>query len=152
MTVSKREKAMENLAVASVLGFLAFIVGTIAFVADSSSVAMQRDAFSETGATVAVSERADDPAFNCVFSVQKDSGLSYGIVLSLRSPERSALVGASFSTDGDLLGLRLLGSSASRLAPMAQDLVGQFPGADETLARASETVREIAKTSSGAKS
>ena len=101
---------------------------------------------------MAVSERADDPAFNCVFSVQKDSGLSYGIVLSLRSPERSALVGASFSTDGDLLGLRLLGSSASRLAPMAQDLVGQFPGADETLARASETVREIAKTSSGAKS
>jgi hypothetical protein len=147
---------MENLAIASVLGFLAFIVGMIAFAVDSSSVAMQRNAFSETGATVAVAERADDPAFDCVFSVQKDSGLSYGIVLSLRSPERSALVGASFSINGDvlglrLLGLRLLGSSASRLAPGAQDLVDQFPGADETLARASETVRELAKNSSGAK-
>jgi hypothetical protein len=72
-------------------------------------------------------------------------------VLSLRSPERSALVGASFSINGDVLGLRLLGSSASRLAPGTQDLVDQFPGADETLARASETVRELAKNSSGAK-
>ncbi len=151
MAVSKRERAMENLAIASVLGFLAFIVGMIAFAVDSSSVAMQRNAFSETGATVAVAERADDPAFDCVFSVQKDSGLSYGIVLSLRSPERSALVGASFSINGDVLGLRLLGSSASRLAPGTQDLVDQFPGADETLARASETVRELAKNSSGAK-
>jgi len=152
MAVDKRERAMENLAVASVLGFLAFIVGALSFAADSNSIAVERAAFDQDGRVVVLAGHADDPAFDRVFRIQSDSSLAFGAVLTFRSPQGSALVGALFSPDGDLLELRLLGSCASRLPEKAQDLIGAFPGAGEALARAADRVRYLSRASRGAES
>lgn len=147
MAQDKRERIMENLAVAAVLGLLALIVGAFSVAADSSSVASERSAFDGDGSAVALAGRADDPAFDRVFRIRSASGLSFGAVLTLRSPQGSALVGASFSSDGELLELRLLGSCVSRLPEKPQDMIGEFPGAGEALARAADKVRAISKAS-----
>jgi hypothetical protein len=132
---------MESLAVASLLGFLALIVGTVSLAADSRSQAMGRAAFAQDGATIEVASRADDPAFDSVFRIRMDSTITYGLVLTFRSPRESAIVAAAFSSRGALLELRLLGSTGPRPAPNSQILLNSFPGASEALARASDTVR-----------
>lgn len=143
MAASKREKIIENLVMASVLGFLAFVVGAASLVADSNSESTDRSALARAGTSIGLASRSDDPSFDRVFRIQTDSTISFGAVLSFRSPEGSALVGARFSEKGELLGLSFLGSCSSRLPPRPQELVDMFPGADEALARAADQVRGL---------
>jgi hypothetical protein len=142
MAADKRQIIVENLALASAIGFLALVVAAVSLAADSSSVAAERSSFAAGGAA-ALALRVDDPSFDRLFSIQADSGLSYGSILAFRSPRGSALVRAVFTPRGELTEIRLLGSCSSRLP---KDLAGEFPGASETLARAAESVRRISRT------
>jgi hypothetical protein len=140
VAADRRQTIVENLALASALGFLAIIVAVVSLAADSSSAAAERSSLDSGGAAPAI--RVDDPSFDRLFSIRADSGPGYGAMLALRSPQGTALVGAVFSSSGELAEIRLLGSCSSRLP---KDLAAEFPGAAETLARAAETVRGIAK-------
>lgn len=142
MAANKREKMMENLAVASVLGFLAFVVGAASLFTDSNSEANERAAFARDSVSISLATHSDDPSFDRIYRIQ-GATVSFGAVLNFRSPEGSALVGARFSKTGELLGLNLLGSCNSRLPAGPQDLVDMFPGADQSLARAANAVRGL---------
>jgi hypothetical protein len=152
MAAGKREKMMENLAMASVLGFLAFVVGAASLAAESNSESADRAVLARAGASIGLASRSDDPSFDRVFRIQDDSTVSFGAVLTFRSPKGSALVGARFSKKGELLGLSFIGSCSSRLPPRPQDIVGEFPGADESLARAANAVRGLSSADAGADS
>ena len=77
MAASKRERFPENLALASVLGFLAFVVGAIRLAADASSASAERAAFAQPGMVVELASHSDDPSFNRVFSIRSDSTIAY---------------------------------------------------------------------------
>jgi hypothetical protein len=140
MAGKMREMIVENLAVASALGFLALIVAALALVDDSRSVAAESGALAAPSATAIVASRVDDPAFDRIYEIKDASGLAFGTVLALRSQGGSALFGAVFTPQGKLRELRLLGSCASRLPSDAKEALGAFAGSEAALARAAEAV------------
>lgn len=152
MAVNKRDRIVENLAVAAALGLLALIVALVSLAADSRAVATERSALASAGATVTLAGHSDYPSYNRIYRIQTDAGFSYGIVFTFRSPVGSALVGAIFSPKGELLELRLLGSCASRLPTNPRDILGEFPATDRDISRAADSVRNLASSDSEAKS
>lgn len=141
MALYKREKMIENLAIAAALGFLALMVAAISLAADSRVVAEER---SVLPGGVAVAGRADDPSFDRFYRFQSAAGPAYLAVIILRSPSGAALVAATYSPKGELQELRFLGSCATRLPTNARDLISAFPGADEAIGRAGEFSRRLA--------
>jgi hypothetical protein len=150
VAINRRERIIENLAVASALGFLALIVATLSLVADARAVAEERALLAPEGSTLA--GRAGGPFFDRVYRIQGDSGQYYSMAISLRSPSGSALVAAHFTTKGELLELHLLGSCASRLPGSSKALLASFPGADAILSRAGDFARSLNGAGSEAKS
>ena len=152
MAQTRRERAIENLALASALGFLALVLAAISLGSDSRAAAKEREALSPTGAALEVVGRAQDPSFDRVYLVRADSNASYATVLTLRSPSCAVLVGASFSPKGELRELRYLGGPASRLPANAKDALRYFPGASEALDRAAVYVRSLSGSAEEGKS
>jgi hypothetical protein len=144
-----RKKIAENLAVALALGFLTLIVAALSLLADARESAAEKEAFAPAPAATTALSRIDDPSFDRVYQIHDASGISYGTVLALRSPDDSALVGAIFSPQGELRDLRILGSCASRLPADAKEALGDFVGADEALNRAADAVRQAAGGANG---
>jgi hypothetical protein len=143
VALKARERIVENLAVAAALGLLALLAAAMSLIADSRSAAAERAAFAPY--TAALASRVDDPAFERVFSIASGAGSAFGIVLSLRSPDASALFGAVFTPRGELREIRILGGCSSRLPDDAKGALGLFAGAEDALARAAEAVRSAAR-------
>jgi hypothetical protein len=143
VALKARERIVENLAVAAALGLLALLAAAMSLIADSRSAAAERAAFAPSPAAIA--GRADDPAFERVYSIASGAGRAFGVVLSLRSPDSSALFGAVFSPRGELRDIRILGGCSSRLPDDAMDALGLFAGAEDALARAADAVRAAAR-------
>ena len=147
MAFDKRDRIMENLAVAAALGFLTLIVAALALVADSSAVAYERSALAPPAGSVTVlaSSRVDDPAFTRMYRLQDGNDSYYGAVVSIRSAMYgTALIAASFSSKGEVKDLRLLGASADRLPAALSDIFAAFDGAGEALIRARSSARALA--------
>jgi hypothetical protein len=142
-------KIVENLAVGTALGFLTLIVAALSLVADARSIASERDALSLAPLSATIAVRVDDPSFDRIYEMHDASGLSYGAVLALRSPDDSALVQAKFSPSGELRDLRYLGACSSRLPSDVHEAVSGFTGADEALNRAADAVRAIVRGANG---
>jgi hypothetical protein len=143
MAVDRRERVIENLAVASALGFLALIIAAASLAFGARAAEDERAALAPAGASIVELGRADDPGFGRVYKIQSDNLVTYAALMSLRSPAGVALVRAQFSSKGELQELRFLGSCASRLPPAPRELVAQFPGADEAIARAAAFTRRL---------
>ncbi len=152
MALDKRERIIENLAVASALGLLALVVGVVSFFADSRVAAEERAALAPAGASIALAGRSDDPTFGRFYLIQADSGPAYAAVITLRSAAGSALIAARFTPRGEVMDLRFLGSCASRLSQDPKNLALDFPDVDEVLARASAQARYMAKSGTEPKS
>jgi hypothetical protein len=145
MAATMREKIVENLAVGAAIGFLALIVAALSLVAASRSSAAEREAIAPAPASSLALGSVDDPSFDRIYEIRSAGGLAYGAVLSLRSPDDSALVAAIFSPRGELRELRYLGACASRLPADANEALGGFVGATEAVNRAAEAVRSAAR-------
>jgi hypothetical protein len=145
-----RERIVENLAVASAIGFLALIVAALSLFAASRASAAEREALAPSPASAISLSGVDDPAFDRIYAIRNDGALTFGAVLSLRSPDSSALVGAIFSPQGELRELRYLGACASRLPADLKAALGGFVGADESLNRAAEAVRTASRGANAA--
>lgn len=144
MARDRRERLVENLAVASALGFLALVIAVISLAADAREAAQERSALSAgAGDGLSLAGRARDPSFDRFFQVQGEAGATFAVVLALRSADASALVAARFSAKGELRELRLLGSPSSRLPADPKELAAAFPGADESLRRAAQFARRL---------
>jgi hypothetical protein len=141
MAVNVGEKIVENLAVGLALGFLTLIVAALSLVADARSIAAERGALAPAPASTIIATRVVDPSFDRIYEIHDASGLQYGVVLALRSPDDSALLGAIFSPRGELRDLRYLGACSSRLPSNAKEALGGFAGANEALNRAADAVR-----------
>ena len=150
MAIDKREKIIENLAVASALGFLALIVAALSLVLDSRVSAQERVALVPEGTPTVLVGRADDPCFNRFYAVNDNSSLSFATVLTLRAPSGAALFGARFSPKGALQDLRFLGSCASRVPTDSRGLGTEFPEADSAISRAAAFARVLASDLAGA--
>jgi hypothetical protein len=100
---------MENLAVASAIGFIAVVVAAASLFADSSASADESSAIVALGGGSSTGAKSfDDPAFSRVHAVSGGSA-PYGAVLSLRD-RRSALRAALlFKGDGTVAAARELG-------------------------------------------
>jgi hypothetical protein len=144
-----REKIVENLAVGTAIGFLALIVAALSLVAASRSSAAEREAIAPASASAVALAGLDDPSFDRIYEIRNAGALTYGAVLSLRSPDDSALIAAIFSPRGELRELRYLGACASRLPAEANEALDGFVGAAEALSRAAEAVRSAARGSVG---
>jgi hypothetical protein len=146
MAQGRREALIENLAVASAVGFLVIIVAAASLVSDSRESAAEgsalAEAFSASGTELA--SRVDDPCFECLYSLKGVDAASFGTVIALRSQGSSTLVGALFSPQGELRGLRVLGDAESRRSISKEALSGLLPDADEALERAARAVRSAA--------
>jgi hypothetical protein len=138
-------RVLENLAIASAIGFLALLLATMTLVVDSRETAEERAYLSIFGDDLRLVSRVDDPDFDRIFSIQGPSGPSYGAVLSLRSREGGALIGAAFTPQGELRKLSLLGSCMPRLPEAEDELIMAFEGGSEALARIAEYVRGAGK-------
>ncbi len=136
---------MESLAVASVVGLLVFMVGAISFAADAGTIAEERAAFSQAGTTVTLAGRSSDSSFERIYRIKSDAGVSFGALLALRSSAASAILGAVFSPQGELLDLSLVGSCSSRLPAKREALQDELFGADDAIARAADAVRGFAQ-------
>lgn len=128
MAVDRRERAMENLAVASAIGFIAIAVAAASLFADSADAAAERSALAAIGggSVRPDPERVDDPAFARLHSLSGGSA-PYGAVLSLPTRQGGALRAAMlFRGDGSVAAARVLGPEP---APAWLDLlVGTKPG------------------------
>jgi hypothetical protein len=150
MGIDKRERIIENLAVASALGFLVLVMAALSLASDARAGALERAALSPADATRAsLAGRADDPNFRRFYSLRGDTGISFATVISLRSPSGSALVGVRFSAKGELQELRFLGSCAARSPTEASGIADAYPGAEAAIARASAFARELAASAAG---
>jgi hypothetical protein len=149
MAIDRRERLIENLAVASALGFLTLIVAALSLAADSRATALEREALFPEGAASVVAGRADDPCFDRFYRIAGDAGPAYATMVALRSPSGTALFGARFAPDGELRDLRFLGSCSSRIPTGPRGLEAGFPGADAALGRAAAFARGLAARESG---
>jgi hypothetical protein len=147
LAADKREKTVESLAVASALGFLVLLLGGLSLAADSRAAAVESAALVADRTTIALAGRPGDPAFERLYRISDGSSVSYGVVLSLRSPSSSALVAARFSKAGELRGLRLLDGATARLPADSAELSSIFPDAEAAIARAGEVARAAARNS-----
>jgi hypothetical protein len=145
----KRERVIENLAVASALGFLSLIVASIFLFVDSRAVREERRLLAPPGSSLAIAGRAGDPSFDRVYKVQGDG--SYALAMNLRSASGAAIAALRFTPKGELQELRLLGSCASRLPADAKGLLASFPGAEDALGRAAEFARALGSGGSEAR-
>jgi len=143
-----REKIVENLAVGSAVGFLVLVVAALALVSSSRSSIEEGEALAPSSSAIAPNS-VDDPAFDRVYKMINAGVVTYGAVLTIRSPEASALVGAIFSPNGELRELRYLGACASRLPAEAKDAIAGFVDADDALERAAEAVRAVSRDVNG---
>ena len=144
MSLDKRKKTIENLAMAATLGFIALVVAVISLIGDSRAMADERLALAPSSAIVVVAGRADDPCFDRIYRIQADTGVSYATVITFRSPSGAALIGAWYTQKGELQELRLLGSCSSRLPSTIRELLANFPGAEAVVGRAAEFARRSA--------
>jgi hypothetical protein len=143
VALDNRERLIENLALASALGFLALILAAASLAADARDLAAQRSALGPAASNAVLAARAADPSFDLIFRLSGGDSAAFAAVITLRSPMGAALVAATFSNRGELEELRLLGSCASRLPTEAQELATAFPDADEAFSRASDIVRAL---------
>jgi hypothetical protein len=150
VAIQLKGKVAENLAVGSALGVLTFLVAALSIFADSRVGAVERDALAPAATSAIAANRIDDPAFDRLYSITDASGGSYGAVITLRSPDSSALIGATFSPKGELRGLRILGACSSRLPADPKESLGRFVGSDGTLDRAANAVRSATPAPNGA--
>lgn len=134
---------IENLAVASALGFLALVVAAISLAVDSREVADEVRVLVSAGAEGNLEGRCDDPSFCRMYRIQSEAGYIYATILTLRSTQGAFLVGATFSSKGELQGLRYIGSCASRQASDPRELVDAIPGASDALSRASVFIHAL---------
>ena len=148
MAFDRRTKVLENLASSSVLGFITLLIGAISLALDSRIVAEELSVLAPSGAIVAVASRVDDPSFDRIYRIQIDGVFSYASVLSFRSSSGTALVGAWFTSTGELRELRFLGSCAPRLPSTIRNLIAEFHGAETVIGRATDAARRLAKGTS----
>jgi len=152
VALDRRERIIENLAVASALGFLTLIVATASLVVDSRSLAEEQALIAPAETSLAIAGRAGDAFFDRVYKIKGDAGPVYALMINLRSSSGSAWAAARFSPKGELLELRLLGSCASRLPTDAQGLLASFPDAEGVLRRAEDFTRFLSSGATEAKS
>jgi hypothetical protein len=146
----KRDRMLENIAVASALGFLALLVAGISLTTDFHAQEVEISALSSNPSAVTiVANHVGDPAFDRVYKITEASGFSYGAVLSLRSTDCSALVAARFSRQGELKSLRLITSPSARLPTETGDLVSRFSDTEATLGRVAEAIRGCVAAEAG---
>jgi hypothetical protein len=146
-----RERVVENMAIASALGFLAHIVATISLAVDSRAMDQERSVLAVNG-SIALAGRANDACFDRVYGIQSEAGISYATVVTFRSPAGVALIGARFTPKGEVQELRFLGSCSSRLPASASGIISEFPGAAEAIDRAADYARRIASAAPAGRS
>lgn len=146
MIAVKRERLLENLAVAAAIGVLLLLVAAVDLFSRSAERAGEGEvlAASFSAAEASAVLETDDPSFARIYALRR-SAPAYGAILSLRTSEGSARVAALFSPQGELRELRLVDSFADRLSEDRQAIAGRFPDADEAFARAAESVRAAAR-------
>ncbi len=148
MAFDRHLKILENLALSSVLGFIALLIAAISFVVDSRIVAEELSVLAPSSAVVVVASHADDPSFDRIYRIQTDAAFSYASVVSLRSSSSTVLVGVWFTSTGELRELRFLGSCSSQLPSTIRNLIAEFPGAETAVGRATDLVRRLANGTS----
>jgi hypothetical protein len=143
MMADRRETLVENLAVAAAVGVLVLLVAALSLVAHSRATAQEGSSLAAacSGSSPQLVLEVDDPAFERIFSLRKDSGNLYGTIVSLRRGGASALVGALYSPQGDLRELHIVDSFGDRLSGDERELVSSFPGAERVLDRAADSIR-----------
>jgi hypothetical protein len=142
VALDKRERVIENMAVASAFGFLSLIVASIFLFVDSRAMGEERRLLAPAGSSLSMAGRAEDPCFDRAYKIQGDG--SYALALNLRSSSGAAIVALRLSPKGELQELRLLGSCASRLSADSKMLLASFPSGDDALDRAADFVRTLA--------
>lgn len=147
MMADRHEALVENLAVAAAAGVLVLVVAALSLVSRSSAAAQEGASLAAvcSASSPQLVLEVDDPAFERIFSLRKDTGLSYGTVISLRASGASAMVGALYSPQGELRELHIVDSFGDRLSGEGRELVSRFPGADLVLARAAGSIRDAAQ-------
>jgi hypothetical protein len=115
MSVDARERTMENLAVASAIGFIAIVVAAASLFSESAVAEEERSAVAALGGGTVRAEAArfDDPAFSRVYSISGGSA-PHGAVLGLTGKRGPALRAALlFRGDGAVAVARALGPEPS---------------------------------------
>jgi len=143
----KRETLVENLAVAAAVGVLVLLVAVLSLVAHAGTKAQEGSSLAAacSGSSPQLALEVDDPAFERIFSLRKDSGSLYGTVVSLRGNGASALVCAFYSPQGELRELHTLDSFGDRLSDDERELTSRFFDTERVLARAAESIRDAAR-------
>jgi hypothetical protein len=111
MSVDARERTMENLAVASAIGFIAIVVAAASLFSESAVAEGERSAIAALGGGTVRAEAArfDDPSFSRIYSISGGAA-PYGAVLSLPGKRGPALRAALlFREDGAVSVARALG-------------------------------------------
>jgi hypothetical protein len=148
MAQGRREALVENLALASVVGFIVVVVAAVSLLSDSRSSAEEgaalAAAFSASGAELKT--RVEDPCLERIFELRSGGALSYGTIIALRSPDSSILIGARFSSKGELRGLARMDRALDSGDEELRDGIDRIPGAEEALERAASAVRQAAGT------
>jgi hypothetical protein len=147
MIADRRKTLVENLAVAAAVGVLVLLVAALSLVAHAGTTAQEGFSLvaSCSGSSPQLALEVDDPAFERIFSLRKDSGNLYGTVVSLRGSGASALVGAFYSSQGELRELHILDSFGDRLSGDERELASRFPDTERVLSRAAESIRGAAR-------
>jgi hypothetical protein len=147
MMANRRENLVENLAVAASVGVLVLLVAALSLVARAGTTVQEGSslAVSCSGSSPQLVLEVDDPAFERIFSLRKDSDNLYGTVVSLRGNGASALVGAFYSPQGELRELHILDSFGDRLSGDERELASRFPDTERVLAHAAESIRGAAR-------
>lgn len=147
MMADKRETLVENLAVAAAIGALVLLVAALSLVVYAGVTAQEGSSLAAfySGSSPQLALKVDDPAFERIFSLRKDSGNLYGTVVSLRGNGASALVGALYSPKGELRELHILDSFGDSLSGDERELASRFPDTEQVLARAAESIRDAVR-------
>ncbi len=148
MAFDRHTKVLENMALSAVLGVFALMTAVIYLLVDSRTVAEELSVLAPSSAVVVVAGRADDPSFDRIYRIQTNAVFSYASVLSLRSSSNTAIVGAWFTSTGEMREIHFLGSCSSRLPSNIRTLLSEFPGAEAVIGRATDLVRRLASGAS----
>jgi hypothetical protein len=101
---------MENLAVASVVGFIAIVVAALGLFADAAAASRERSAIAALsgGSVDDEARRFDDPAFSRIHLISEGSA-PFGAVLGVPTRQGAFRAALLFRDDGGVAAARALG-------------------------------------------
>jgi hypothetical protein len=149
MRDDRRDRMMENLAVAATLGFLVLVVAALGLVADSRQAGAERELLASYagGAAPRSFRRCEDQAFSNIYGLRDGSDGLYGAVLTFRGREEGTVTAAAyFSSRGTLREIHIVGQDMSSDSAILS--LSSRDGAAAVLVRAGAAAADFARAES----